>query len=119
MKLNKLHIDQFRACFVAERETIAGRFPTVTRDFVSTANSAGGEHDRFRSKNSESAALPFVAKGADDPFTIFEERKNGVFHVNLNPLMHTMVLQRPNHFEPGPIADVRKPRIFMTTKIPL
>ena len=42
-----------------------------------------------------------------------------MFHINLDPLVHPMVLQRPNHLEAGPIADVRESRIFMTTKIPL
>src|SRR5437868_13920395 len=119
MKLNKLHIDQFRARFVAERETVAGRFPTVTCDFVSTANSAGGEYDRFCSKNSESAALAFVTKGSDDPFTIFEQRKNRMLHVHLDALVHAVVLEGANHFQPGAVAHVRQARIFVTAKVAL
>ena len=33
--------------------------------------------------------------------------------------MNAVVLQRPNHFQTGPIADVRQPRIFVTTEIAL
>src|SRR5437868_8369102 len=119
MKLNELHVDQFRAGFIGQRMSVAGVFPTVACDLVSAADAASCEHDCFGAKSSESPAFAFVSKCTDDAIAIFEEGENGMFHVNLDPLMHTMILQRPDHLETGPISDVREPRVFMATKVPL
>ena len=92
MELNKLHVDQFRAGLISERMTVAGIFPTVARDLVGATDSAGREHDGLGAKNLEAAAFAFVSKCADDTLTIFEQRENRVFHVNLDPLMNSMIL---------------------------
>src|ERR1700730_2903222 len=99
--------------------SVAGIFPTVARDFVGAANAASREHDRFGAKNSEATTLAFVTTRADNAVAIFEHRKNGVLHVNLDALMNAVVLQRADHLQAGAIADVREPRIFMTAKISL
>src|SRR5438093_13240549 len=108
MKLHELHVDQFRARFISQRETIARRFPTVARNFVSAANPAGSEHDRFRPKNSEPAALAFVTKGADDTPTILEQRKNRGLHTNLEALVNAVRLGRSNHFQTSAVAAARR-----------
>ena len=47
MKLNELHVDQFRAGVIGERMAVAGAFPTVARDLVGSPDAAGRENDRF------------------------------------------------------------------------
>ena len=62
MELDELHVDQLRAGVVGERMAVAGVFPTVARDLVGSPDAAGGEHDRFRAKNFEPAALAIVTE---------------------------------------------------------
>src|SRR4030088_2325942 len=99
--------------------SIPGIFPAVARDFVSAPNSTSREDDCFCAKNSEAAALALVTKRANDAVTIFQQGKNGVLHVNLDALVDAVILQRADHFQPGPIADVSEARIFVTAKISL
>ena len=42
-----------------------------------------------------------------------------MLHVHIDPLMNAVILQRANHFQPGAIADMREPRIFVAAKISL
>ena len=119
MKLDELHVDQLRAGVIGERMPVAGVFPTVARDLVGLADSAGREHDRFRAKNFESAALAIVAERADDAVAIFQERQNRVLHVHVDALVNAVILQRADHFQTGAIADVRESRIFMAAEISL
>src|SRR6266513_6250781 len=73
MKLNKLHVDQFRASFVRERVTVSSVFPTVTSNFISATDPTRGQHDCFRPENFETAPLAFVSKRANHAITIFEQ----------------------------------------------
>src|SRR5438876_3747871 len=99
--------------------SIAGIFPTVTGDFVSAANSAGCEHDCFRSKNFEAATFAFVAKGANGAIAIFQDRQDRVFHVHVDAAVHAMILQGANHLQTGTVADMGEPWIFVAAKIAL
>src|ERR1700722_9976188 len=99
--------------------SVAGVLPTVAGNFVGAANAAGREDDCFGTKNFESAPLALVAKRANDAIAIFQQRKNRVFHVNVDALMNAMILERANHFEPGAIANVRKSRVFVAAEISL
>src|SRR6266550_6595650 len=99
--------------------SVAGVLPTVARDFVSAANAAGGEDDRFGAKNFKATTLALVTKCANDAIAIFQQRKNRVFHVNLDALMDAVILERANHFQPRAVADVRKSRVFVAAKISL
>src|ERR1041385_9349581 len=99
--------------------SVAGVLPAVARNFVGAANSAGREHDSVRPKNQESAALAIVTECADDAITFLEQRQNRPFHVNIDPLMDAVVLQRPNHFQSGAIADMRETRITVAAEIAL
>ena len=99
--------------------SITGAIPTVARDLIRLANSACGEHDRFRSKNFEPAALAIIAECANDPFPVLQQRDDANLHVHIDSLVDAVVLQRPNHFEPGAIPHVRESRIFVTAEIPL
>src|ERR1700730_17675081 len=99
--------------------SIAGVFPTVACDFVGAANAAGRENDCFPAKNFKSTTLAFITKRAHDAITIFQQRKNRVLLLPLNALMHAVMLQGANHFQPGAIAHVRETWILMPAKIPL
>src|ERR1700686_899190 len=119
MKLDELHVDQFRTRFIGEGETVAGRFPTVARDLVGAAQPAGRKHDRFGPKDFETAALTLVAKRADDAPALFQQGEDCVLHINLDALMNAVILQRANHFQTRAIANMRETRVSVAAEIPL
>src|SRR5207247_9583780 len=98
---------------------VAGAIPTVARNLIGFANSAGGENNCFGAKNFEPTAFAIVSEGADDAVAIFQQRYDANLHVNLDALMHAMILQRANHFQTGAIPNVRQPRIFVAAEVPL
>src|SRR6266496_6775970 len=98
---------------------VAGAIPTVARNLVGFAKSAGGENNCFGAKNFEPTAFAIVSEGADDAVAIFQQRYDANLHVNLDSLMHAMILQRANHFQTGAIPNVRQTRIFVSAKIAL
>src|SRR6266568_6805709 len=99
--------------------SVTGAIPTVARDFVSLANSTGREHNRFGPKNFEPATLAIVTERANHAVAVFQQRKDRVLHVHVDALMNAVILQRANHLEPGTIADMRQPGIFMASEISL
>ena len=74
MKLDKLHVDQFRAGVIGQDNAVPGGFPTVARNLKGASNPAGRKHDRFRAKDFESAPFAFVTKRADRAIPIFQDR---------------------------------------------
>ncbi len=50
---------------------------------------------------------------------VLKQRDDGVLHVDFDPLMDAVVLERANHFQAGTIADVGESWIAMTTEIAL
>ena len=42
-----------------------------------------------------------------------------MLHMDVDALVHAVVLQRADHLQPGAIADMREARIFVAAKIPL
>ncbi len=42
-----------------------------------------------------------------------------MLHVHVDATVHTVILQRPNQLQTGPVPDVREPRIFVAAKIAL
>ena len=98
MKLDELHVDQLGAGFIRERMSVAGVFPTVARDFIGASNSTSCENDCLRAKNFEAAAFALVTKRADRAIAILQYRQDGVLHVDVDPAMHTVILQCANHF---------------------
>src|SRR4051812_23992906 len=98
---------------------VAGAIPTVARNFVGFADAAGREHDSFGSVDFEPAALAIVTERTDHALAIAQQGKDADLHVNLDAFMDAVVLQGANHLEPGPIADMRESRIFVTAEVPL
>src|SRR3954452_16433662 len=98
---------------------VAGVFPTVARDFVSAPDAARRENDCFRAKNQEPAALAIVTESAYNAVAFLEQRQNRALHVDIDPLMNAVILERPDHFQSGAIADVCEPRVTMSAKVSL
>src|SRR4029453_16104154 len=99
MKLHELHVDEFCASVVRERVAVASVFPTVAGDSVRPSNSASSQHYGFGAKNFEASALTFVTKRSDHTVAVFEERKNRVLHIDVDALVHAVILQSANHYQ--------------------
>src|SRR5438477_9176308 len=119
MKLNELHVDEFRSGVICKSMTVTRVFPTVTRDLVSATDSAGCQHNCFGTKNFETAPLAFVSKRTDHAVAILHQRKNGVLHVHVDALVNAMILQRTDHLQTRTITHVRKLRILVATEMSL
>ena len=98
---------------------IAGVFPAVARDLEGAPDPTGREDDGFGAEDLETTAFTIVAKGTHHPTISSQQRQDGVLHMDVDALVHAVVLQGADHFQAGAIADVREARIFMTTKISL
>src|SRR5262249_44739813 len=119
MKLDELHVDQLRSCAIAERVTITGVFPAVAGNLVGASDAAGRQYDCLRTKNQEAAALAVVTERTDNSSVLFQQSENRTLHVHIDPPMHTVILQRPNHFQTRAITHMCEPRIFVTTEVAL
>ncbi len=113
MELKKLHVDQLRSCFVGERMSVAGVFPRIRCHLPRFAVAAGREHDGFGAEDDEASGLAPVGEGAADAVAVFEQPDDCALHEDVNALMDAAILQRPDHFQPGAVADVRQsfPRV--------
>src|ERR1051325_1688181 len=98
---------------------VAGVFPAVARDLIGAPDSACRQHDGFRAENKEPSPLAVVTKSTHDAVALFEQRKNRPLHVNIDSLMNTVVLQRPDHLQTGSVADMSQPRITVAAEISL
>ena len=119
MKLHELHVHQVGPGVVGQRVAVAGVFPTVAGDLVGAAHAAGGQHDRLGAEHPETPALAVVAEGADNPPVVLQQRDDGALHVHLDTLVNAVVLQRADHFQPGAVADVRQPGVFVAAEVAL
>src|SRR5262245_28703177 len=106
MKLHELHIHQIRTRVVGECVAVAGVFPTVTRDLIGPACTAGRKHDSFCFEQYESSTFPFVTECAHNAVSILEQTDEGAFHVHSDALMNTVILEGADHLQARPIADV-------------
>ena len=71
MKLNELHVDEFRTGLVRQRVSISSVFPTVARDFVRATDSARGQYHSFGAENFETPSLALIAERAYDTVAVF------------------------------------------------
>jgi hypothetical protein len=99
--------------------SVTGAIPAVARDFVGLPDSAGCQYDSLRAKNSESPALAIVTESTDHTLAAAQQREDADFHVNLDALMHTVVLQGADHFQTSAITYVRESGIFVAAEISL
>ena len=73
----------------------------------------------LRFEENEISTLAPISEGSADPLAVFEQSLEIAFHVNVDALVHRMLLQRADHFETRAIADVGQPRVSMAAKIAL
>ena len=119
MKLDKFHVQQFRARMIRQRNTVASAFPGIARDLVGATQSAGANHDRLSLENPETSALAIVTESADDAAAVLEQIHYGVFHVNRDTLMDAVILQRADEFKTRAVTNMRQARITMAAEIAL
>ena len=119
MELDELHVHQLGAGKIGEGVAVAGAFPAVAGNPVGAADTAGREHRRFGLEDPETSALPVVAERAADAPAVAQERHDGEFHVDVEAKVDPVVLQRPDHLEARPVANMSQSRVFMTTEIAL
>ena len=62
--------------------------------------------DRLGAEDHEAATFALVAETSGDPVALFENRTDGTLHVDIDSLMDALILQRADHFQSGPVADV-------------
>ena len=74
------------------------------------ADPAGGHHHRLGREHHELARRPPVADDpGDDAVGVVEEAQHLDLHEHLDAVSHRLLLERADHFEPGPVADVGQP----------
>jgi hypothetical protein len=98
---------------------ICGVFPTVGGNLPAAANSACRQYDRLAFENNKPATFPLVPKAPGDLVSLGQKPANRAFHVDVNALVNSAVLERAYHLETRTIANMRQPGIGMATKIPL
>ena len=119
VELVALHVDEVRAGVQGHRHAVAGVLPGVRREFPRLADAAGGQHHGLRLEDDELPRLAPVAEGAAHPVAILEEAHQGALHVDGDPLVHGVLLERADHLQPGPVADVGQPRVAMSAEVAL
>ena len=70
-------------------------------------------------KTREIAAFAVVAEGARDAVAVLQQRRDRVFHVDLDALVDAVVLQGADHLQTGAIADVGQARIAVAAEVAL
>src|SRR5262249_39713049 len=94
-------------------------FPAIAVDFVGSADPTGCKHNGCCSEQPEPATLAIITKRARDPLAIPEQGDDGGFHVDLDSLVDSMVLQRADHFPARGVAHVGESGVAVAPKIPL
>ena len=89
------------------------------RDLVDPPDAAGREHDRLGREDDRLAGRPPVAERAPDAVRAAQEVADRALHVDRDPGRDRPVLERPDHLEPGPVADVGEARVGVAAERPL
>ena len=119
MKLDELHLLQFGAGLVRQRQPIARVLPAIAGDLECAPNPAGGHHHRLSLPQMEVALFPVVPAGARNAPRVHQQAEHGALHVDLHAAVNAVVLQGADHLQAGAIANVSQPRILMAAEVPL
>ena len=119
MELNKLHVSKFCTGPKSEGMTVAGVFPRARANRPTAGDAARGKNDGFRGEGVEVPFDPGVGNASGDAVPLLEQAADRVFHENVNALVDASLLECPNDFEAGGIADVGKPREGVAAEISL
>src|SRR5688572_31039749 len=115
MELDELHVDQFGAGTVRQRVSVAGALPAVAGDLVGTADAAGRQDHRLRREYMKAPTLAVVSQHAGGAAAVQDQLDDRVLHVHRHPEVDRVILQGADQLEPRAIADVRQPRITVTS----
>src|SRR5215218_6817654 len=99
--------------------TVGGVLPAVARDAVRATDAARREDDRLRAKHLEASALAIVREGTTHAVAILEQRHDRALHVHVDAAVNRVILKCPDHFQSGPVTDVREPGIPMPAEVAL
>jgi len=119
VELDELHVLERCPGVVGERVSVAGVFPAVARDAECPPNAAGRQHHGLCREHLESPPIAIVSERAGNPVSVLEQRNDRAFHVHIDRLMNSVILERANNFQPGAIAYVREARVFVSAEIAL
>ena len=136
VELDELHVQQRRAGPQCQGVTVTGVLPRVGGDLEGLADPAGGQHDGRRAERDEAAGLAPIAEGAGERAVVgldqFGDRALGedlqpaVVRAGVAPgagvvLLQgdDLLLQRADELEPGAVADMRQPRVFVAAEVAL
>jgi hypothetical protein len=119
MELDEFHVHQLGPRLVREREAVPRVLPAVAGDPEGPPNSAGREDDGAGGEDVEVAALAIVAEGPGDPLRVLQERDHRAFHVDIDSLVHSVILERADHLQAGAVADVGEAGIAVASEITL
>ena len=111
MELDELHVDEVRAGEVGQGMAVAGVLPRVRGDLVAPADPARREDDRLGREDDRPTGRPPVADGAAHPVGPGQQVGDGALHVDRDAGRDRPVLERPDHLQAGPVADVGEPRM--------
>ena len=119
MELDELHVLERGTGMVGERVPVAGVLPAVAGDRVRPTDPAGGQHDRLGPEEAEASPLAVVTQRPGDPAAAGEQPDHRALHVHVDALMDRVVLERPDHLQPGAVAHVRQPGILVAAEVAL
>ena len=111
MELHELHVDEIGARLVGQRLAVAAVLPGVRGHLVGLADPARREDDRLGREHDRLARRPPVPERARDPGPARDEARDRALHVHGDPGRHGPVLERADHLEAGPVADVGETRV--------
>jgi hypothetical protein len=98
---------------------VPGAFPAVARDLEGPADTARRHDDGARTEDFEPPALALVPNDPRRAAIRREQADDRELHVDVDAAVDALVLQRPDHLEPGAIADVRKAWIAVPPEVAL
>src|SRR5215203_266561 len=120
MELHHLHVHELRPCVVGEDAAVAGPLPRVGGDLEDAAPSASSHDDGLRLEVHEASRLTSVGQRADDAAcAVLEELGYGRLHVDVGVGCEDLLLEGPDHLQPGTVADVAEPAVGVAAEGPL
>jgi hypothetical protein len=126
VKLHELHVHELGAGEVRERLPVPRALPRVRVDLEGAADPAGGDDHRLALEDDELPRLAPVAEGPRHAVVPRgaharrgEEARHGALHVDGDPEVDPVLLERADHLEAGAVAHVREARVFVAAEVSL
>ena len=111
VELNELHAHEFGPRVVGERHPVAGALPGIGGHFPGLAQSPRGEDDRPGAEEDELAGRTPVRERAGHPASHHDQPEDRTLHEDVGAFVNGVVLERPDHLQPRPVADMRQPAV--------